>query len=145
MSQRIIFMNENDVLSVVVPTSEWTGTMFELAERTVPPGVAYDIVDESAIPGDREFRNGWVKNGSKVDISLAKAKEIVKDRIREERAPELLRLDVAALRAQEQGDAAKYDQIVAEKNALRDATAHPRIVNAKSIDELRGLTLSDVK
>jgi len=57
-----------------------------------------------------------------IGIDINKAKEIHKDKIREVRNPLLQAKDVEYIRAQEVGDTEKVVEIVAEKQALRDAT-----------------------
>jgi hypothetical protein len=46
-------------------------------------------------------------------------------------------LDVEFQRALEAGDAGKQAEIVAQKQALRDATAHTSIVDAATVEELK--------
>lgn len=57
-----------------------------------------------------------------IRINIYKAKAIKLDQFRAERAPKLAALDVAFVRALEQGDTAEQSRIVAEKQALRDVT-----------------------
>jgi hypothetical protein len=57
-----------------------------------------------------------------IGIDINKAKDIHKDKIREVRNPLLQAKDVEYMRAQESGNAEKVAEIVAEKQALRDAT-----------------------
>lgn len=57
-----------------------------------------------------------------ISINIAKAKAIKLDQFRAERAPKLAALDVAFVRALEQGDTAAQSSIAAEKQALRDVT-----------------------
>lgn len=70
-------------------------------------------------------------------INLNKAKEIKKDMVRAERNPLLAQLDVEFMRAVEQGDTTKQAEIAAKKQALRDATSDPDIVEATTIEELK--------
>lgn len=62
MSQRVIYKNADGGVSVVIPTEEYlqTHTIEELALKDVPQGAIYEIVDVSAIPSDRTFRDAWV-------------------------------------------------------------------------------------
>jgi len=60
-----------------------------------------------------------------IRINIDKAKAITLDRIRAERAPKLAALDLAFMRAVEQGDTAKQASIAAQKQALRDVTKAP--------------------
>ena len=57
-----------------------------------------------------------------IRINIDKAKAIKLDALRAERAPLLAALDLAFMRAVEQGDTAKQASIAAEKQALRDVT-----------------------
>ena len=56
---KIIYKREDGGVSVLHPTSEWAGTMEELAQKDVPTGLKYKIVEDSVIPTDRSFRNAW--------------------------------------------------------------------------------------
>ena len=72
-----------------------------------------------------------------ITINLDKAKEITKERLREEREPLLAAQDVAFQRALESG--ADTSSIVAEKQRLRDITNLAD--SATTLDELKGITL----
>ena len=56
---RIIYKTPENTVTVLTPTSEWTGTMEELAQKDVPKGLKYKIIEDSDIPSDRSFRNAW--------------------------------------------------------------------------------------
>jgi len=75
-----------------------------------------------------------------ITVDMTKAREIKRDMIRAERKPLLEQLDVEFMRAQEQGDQAKADEIAAKKQALRDAPADPVIESATTPDELKAVT-----
>ena len=66
---------------------------------------------------------------------MAKAKEIHKEKIRIAREPKLIELDVEFQRALETG--ASTTDIVAKKQALRDAPANSSITSANSEAELK--------
>jgi len=68
---------------------------------------------------------------------MLKAVEIKKDLIREERKVILERLDVEFIRALENGDAEKQNEIKSKKQALRDATVDPVIINSQTPEELK--------
>ena len=57
-----------------------------------------------------------------ITINLDKAKEIQKNRWRDARKSILEKLDVEFMRAVENGDTTKQQQIVAKKQTLRDVT-----------------------
>jgi len=74
-----------------------------------------------------------------ITVDMTKAREIKRDQLRAERKPLLEQLDVEFMRAQEQGDQAKADEIAAKKQALRDVTADPAIDAATTPDELKAV------
>lgn len=73
-----------------------------------------------------------------ITVNLIKAKEITKERLREERKPLLEAQDVAFMQAQEDG--ADTTDIVKEKQRLRDITKLAD--SAKTTDELKALEVS---
>ncbi len=68
-------------------------------------------------------------------IDINKAKDITKDRLRQEREPLLLAQDIAFQRALETN--ADTSAIVAEKQRLRDITT--LVDTANTVDELKAL------
>lgn len=137
MEQRIIYPTDEGGVVILVPTFEYleTHTIEELAAKDVPAGTPYEIVDVTDIPEDRTFRNAWELDGATITISLPKAKEITKNRLRFERKPLLEAQDVAFQRALETG--ADTTAIVAEKQRLRDITQLAD--QATTLDELKAL------
>ena len=59
MNSRIIYPNDEDGVSVIVPAPECGLTIEEIAAKDVPAGKPYKIVDVADIPSDRTFRNAW--------------------------------------------------------------------------------------
>jgi hypothetical protein len=55
---KIIFTNAEGGLSIIHPTGELP--VEDVARKDVPQGVPYKIVEDSAVPTDRTFRNAWV-------------------------------------------------------------------------------------
>ena len=100
-TSRIIFQNESGGVSVIVPTGS-----VELALKDVPPGVPYEIVEETDIPSDRYFRNAWIADGAAVAVDLGKAKDIGHDIRRTQRAEEFK----------------PYDEVIAKQIPGLDAT-----------------------
>ncbi len=68
-------------------------------------------------------------------IDMAKAREIHKTNIRNARTPKLAELDIEFQKAQE--TSANTTDIVAKKQALRDAPAATAIASATTTDELK--------
>jgi len=79
-----------------------------------------------------------------ITVNISKAKEIVKDKIRAERAKLLAQLDVEFMRAVEMADTAKQQEIAAKKQALRDAPAHSSIEEAETTEELKQITIDSI-
>ena len=75
-------------------------------------------------------------------IDMAKAREIHKDKIRLARAPKLAELDVEFQKALEAGSSTT--DIVAKKQALRDAPADSGIAAANSADALKAQWKTDI-
>lgn len=110
---------------------------------TIYVNINGDVRDASSltVPADRVFRGAWQLSGDAVEIDMAKARDIHRDRLRAERAPRLSDLDAAWFRAAEAGDTDAQTAIAEVKQALRDVTADPRIQVAATPDELKALTL----
>ena len=62
-----------------------------------------------------------------IKTDMAKAKELHRDKIREERQPLLDALDIEFQKALETDDATKKAEVIAKKQALRDAPADSAI------------------
>ena len=116
MSQAIIFTNSNGGVSVCIPTGEIS---IEAVQAKDTPTNSI-IVDTSALPTANDFFDAWELSDGVVTVSLTKATEITKKRLRAEREPLFAAQDVAFQRAQETG--ANTTAIVAEKQRLRDIT-----------------------
>lgn len=54
---KILYPNEEGGVALITPTGELP--IEEVARKDVPAGVPYLIVDDTAIPSDRTFRNAW--------------------------------------------------------------------------------------
>ena len=59
MTQRIIFPTDDGGVAVIIPAPESGLTIQQIAEKDVPSGKPFKIVDASDIPTDRTFRNAW--------------------------------------------------------------------------------------
>ena len=73
-----------------------------------------------------------------ITINMNKAKDITKDRLREERKPLLEAEDIKFMRAQEEGSDTTV--IVTEKKRLRDITN--QVDSCTTTDELKALSCS---
>ena len=61
MNQRIIFQTDDGGVDVIIPTQEAVALMGidAIAQKDVPTGKPYKIVDVSEIPTDRSKRAAW--------------------------------------------------------------------------------------
>lgn len=200
---KIVYKNPDGSLSVITPAPDCGIALEAIALKDVPKGVPFKIIDESALPADRTFRDAWdldlsdpdgvgadfgagsdyavidwvegnhpivgetvvlaggeveirsvhswgaveeinAKPSTAVKIDLAKAKEIKREALREERKPLLKALDVDYTRALEDNDITKLRAIADQKQALRDAPAHASIEEAKSPEELKAIKLIEL-
>jgi len=58
MDKRIIYKNDDNTISIIVP-ADCGLTIEQIAAKDVPTGKEYHIVNASDIPSDRTFRNAW--------------------------------------------------------------------------------------
>ena len=129
--KRIIYQNSEGGVSVIIPTES-----VELALKDVPEGVAYEIVEDDAIPADRFFRNAWVANGAAVDVDLDKAKDIGHDKRRAARAEEFVPHDEVIPKQIPGADAPAAETA---RQAIRDkySSIQEAIEDAKTPDEIK--------
>lgn len=145
MSTVIVYEQTNGQIATVIPTADYllNQPIEQLVSLTVPAGAKYQITQASDLPDAADFFNAWVFNESKeVVVDMPKAIKIKQQQIREERAAKFTDLDVKFMKALEVYDIVQIAEISAKKQALRDATKDPSIVNATSVEELRVATPS---
>lgn len=59
MSNAIIYLSEQDTISLVMPSLDCGLTIEEIASKDVPAGRPYLIVPESSLPQDHLFFAAW--------------------------------------------------------------------------------------
>ena len=131
---RIIFQNESGGVAVIIPTGELS--IEEVAAKDVPEGIAYEIVEDDAIPADRFFRNAWVANGAAVDVDLDKAKDIGHDIRRTKRAEEFAPFD-AIIMKQIPGNNAVEAEASRQEIRFKYALIQDAINVAETTDEIK--------
>ncbi len=64
MNQVIIYKQDNGVAAIIRPTTEALALygIEAIAQKDVPAGKPYKIIDASDIPTDRSQRNAWTVN-----------------------------------------------------------------------------------
>ena len=133
--KRIIYTNESGGVSVIIPTGELS--IEEVAAKDVPEGVAYEIVEDDAIPSDRTFRNAWVLGDCCIEHDLDKCKALGHDMRRAKRAEEFAPHDEVIMKQipgadAEAAEAARQeirDKYAAVQDAI-DAAATPEDIKA---------------
>ena len=132
--QVIIFVNDNGGVATCIPTGELP--IEQVLEKDCPKGRGARIVSYLDLPNEyNDFYDAWEMDATSVTVNLTKAKELTKNRLRQERTPLLAAQDVAFQRALESG--ADTTAIVAEKQRLRDL---PSLADAcATLEELRAL------
>jgi len=59
MNKRIVYTQDDGTVAVIVPADECGLTVEQIADKDVPAGKEYHIVDAADIPTDRTFRDAW--------------------------------------------------------------------------------------
>lgn len=123
---------------VLIPDPNCGMPIGQIITKDVPPGADnVQVVDASFIPADRRLRNAWDIKSGRIEINRSKAEELVRDRLRVERASKMAELDIEQLRNLGNPDALSAAE--AKKQALRDVTC--KDLSALSLDELAALSL----
>lgn len=133
MNQRIIYHTQDGGVAVIIPTGEIS--IEEILVKDVPAGAQAEIVDASAIPTDRTFRNAWEKSGKTIQHNLTKAKAIAHNKRRAARATEFAPLDVEATIPTKAAQAEAARQTIRNKYAVMQT----QMDAAQTVDELKAL------
>jgi hypothetical protein len=133
----VIFSGPNGEASVLVPAEAAEMTIEQIAEKDVPAGRPWRVVARGELP-TMEFFDAWMfcedTERPAIRVDIVKAREVHRDRIRAARGSLLTDLDREFVRALEAGGSTA--EIVARKQALRDATADPAIDAAETPAQL---------
>jgi hypothetical protein len=138
MDKVIVYNQEDGIMAVCIPANNSGLSIEEIAEKDVPKGIKYKIIDRKELShlDNSIFRDAWVLNGKmKPIVNMEKAKKIWKDIIRQARKIAFEDLDIQYMRATEAGD--DTTEIVSKKQKLRDFTNNPEIESANTIEELQ--------
>lgn len=114
-----------------------------------PEDYAAELLSVGSIPADwqavafniQEFPQNWDRQEDwiftdKIEVDFERAKETTRNRLREERAPLLLALDVEFQRNLETGK--DNTSVISEKERLRDITTLPE--SCFTLEELKSLS-----
>ena len=142
MSYVIVFENPEDSnrISIMTPTGEVS--IDELIRLQIDITKPYKIMLSSGLPyEDNVFFEAWKLINDTIIIDLEKSKEIHRNILRQERTKLFSDLDIQFMRAIEQGDTIKQQEISTKKQKLRDLPSHSAIQSASTTAELHSLTL----
>lgn len=99
------------------------------------------------LPGEEAkhpYIGAWKDTGDgPLSYDMEKAREIHRALLRRDRALAFVELDAAYLRADEESDDAAKLAIATRKQLLRDAPQDPRIDEARSLEDLKQITLPE--
>lgn len=132
-TKRIIYQNEANGVSILIPAAECGMTIEQIAEKDVPQGIPYEIVDVSVLPADRTFRDAWVKEGAQINHNLAKCKAIAHEMRRSARANEFAPLDIKATIPVE----AEAAETIRKQVRNKYAAMQLRIDNASTVEDIK--------
>jgi len=65
MDKRIIYKNADGTIAIIIP-ADCGLTIEQIAQKDVPTGLNYKIVDVSEISSDRTFRDAWTIDDSEL-------------------------------------------------------------------------------
>jgi hypothetical protein len=135
----IVYQQASGIVAIVRPTPAAlaSNSIESIAQKDVPAGLRYEVIEDDDVPSDRTFRNAWVVESGAVSVDMPMAREIHRDHLREMRKPLLEQSDVEFIRAIEARDLDLQAQIAAKKVALRDVTRDPLIEAARTPEELK--------
>lgn len=132
---KVVAYDNGGKLAVIYPVDE-SADIREMMKSHHSNIELWTIVDKSAIPEDRYFRDAWKLDADSVAIDMPKARAIHMDNIRAARREPLENLDLAYQRADEEDNSAMKQKIVANKKLLRDL---PTTVDLNSISSPKEL------
>ena len=124
MSKRILYKNEENGVSVVVPSEDCGLTVEQIAEKDVPKGTKYFIVDVDKIPTDRTFRNAWELDGETIKVNFNKAKEDWIDR-----AKNIMKGKLADFLMEGKDIKTEAESLIAQIHNAKDLKALENVIN----------------
>ena len=137
---KIIYHTNEYGLAVITPNPACDLTVEQIAEKDVPKGLHYLLVDDSAFPLDDTFFAAWEADfGSEhtvITVNMAKAKAIGHDIRRKMRSDEFAPLDDQIMKQIPGTDSVAVE---ATRQRIRDkyAVMQENIDSAETPDELR--------
>lgn len=141
--EKIIYQQENGKVALVVPTDSFT--LEQVIESAVPVGVPYLVIDDEDIPdGFYDFHDAVSANfddpvNISITVDIERAKEIAKNKLREERKQLFEKNDIKLRDAMLSENKVDLKAAIDTRDRLRKA---PKLVDSlSSLEELRNITL----
>lgn len=120
MSQVVVYSKPDGGVAVVTPAPGIS--LEDVIQRDIPSNAEVYTKSLNQLPSDTEFRNCWELVDGTVEVNILQAQELWKNKWRQARKPKLEQLDVEFMRALEQGDTVRQQEITQQKQLLRDVT-----------------------
>lgn len=135
MNKVIVYENDLGSVDILIPILDCGLTIEQIAQKDVPIGKNYSILNRSSIPANQEFRKAWIFDGQKVIEDFAKSKIVSHDIRREFREFEFKPLDELIMKQIPSND---FNTLEMQRQVIRDkyAVFQIEIDNCNSIDVL---------
>lgn len=141
MSPFVVSVNLEDSTRVDVAVLTGEVPVEEYVRRHVKtPYVVLETMDQFP-PHEPEFAGAIQLKEGQLVINLTNARDLWRNHLRQMRIPLFAALDIEYMRAMEREDKDAAKAIAIQKQKLRDAPAHPAIVEAETTEALKQLTL----
>ena len=134
--KRIIYSRPDGSVSVVCPALDTDEGLAAAQAKLPADAINPKVVDFSAIPQDRTFRNAWRQNETLVQHDMPKAREIQESRMETSRRIKMRDL----LLREELGE-----NVAAEKAAVRAINARALCQTAQTPEELKAVLSNILK
>ena len=137
--KKVIYQQENGTVALIVPSDQYT--LEQVIESAVPVGAAYLVIDDEDLPdGFMDFHSAVYANfddpiNITINVDINKAREITKDRIRQERKSLFEENDIALRDAMLSSNKVALKAAIDKRDKLRDATK--KVEELNTVNELR--------
>jgi len=127
---QVIVHRSATTLDVIITTPMEQGNIDEVVRQLESEGHVCRKIPINRLPTDQTYERAWFFNDDliiPIDINGSSAKEILKNKWRETRAPLLQSLDTKYMMAMERNDTAAMSAISVQKQKLRNITIEQNI------------------
>jgi hypothetical protein len=160
MDKIICYMHEEGTLAIVTPCAELFDKLSRhrahfdkhhpgidtdeqllhyIAKKDIPEGQEYFILDKSALPEDRYFRNAWKHDNGSIKIHMDKAKSIHLNKLRDIRSQKFIDLGFPQQLNPQVENAILGDDLKATLKELRDFPQNMDLSSVSDPDTLKSL------